>query len=145
MKTVSVFVAVILLVLAARNSQFLGSSAESDTAINAIAPIGIPSNLAQSDEAGPEVKLVLLALLPEGFDMKDMQLEAGEYLFIVGNRTGLNEVNIRFERKGSERLAGGPVGGRKRDFKKRLKLTAGSYVITADDNPNWTCRIVVGF
>lgn len=99
--------------------------------------------VAQSDEAGPEVKLILLALRPEGFETNEMQLNAGDYLFIVGNRTGLREVNVRMEREGKERVTA-TVGGRRRDWKQRLKLTPGTYLITADDNPDWSCRIVVG-
>jgi hypothetical protein len=28
-------------------------------------------------------------------------------------------------------------------MEKRLKLTPGNYLVTANDNPEWTCRIVV--
>jgi len=73
-----------------------------------------------------------------------MQLDVGEYLLIIGNRTGLKEVSIRLDRKGNERVAATAMGGRQRDWKKRLKLTAGTYFVTANDNPTWTCQIVVG-
>jgi hypothetical protein len=143
MKAVLILAAVLLLVVAANNSHYLGRSAEVESAANAIAPVDIPSNLGQSDEAGPGVKLVLLALMPEGFDSNEIQLDAGEYLFIIGNRTGLKEVSVRLDREGNEHIAMAAVGGRRRDWKKRLKLTPGTYVITADDNTDWTCRITV--
>ncbi|HEX3186986.1 MAG TPA: hypothetical protein VHQ94_19465 [Pyrinomonadaceae bacterium] len=146
MKAVFVLAAVVFLVVAIANAQFIKSSADVQSMANAIAPVAVPSILDQSQdqEAGPEVKLVLLALRPEGFETNEMQLQPGEHLFIIGNRTGLREVNVRLERQGDGRVAEVIVGGRPRDWKKRLRLTSGVYVLTANDNPHWICRIVVG-
>ena len=143
MKAILIVVGVVLLVGVAAKSQFAGRVAEVENVAQAIAPITIPAGLEQTGEAGPEVKLVLLALWPQGFETSEMQLEPGEYLFIVGNRTGLREVNVQLEREGNGRVAEAAVGGRQRDWKKRLKLTPGTYVVTANDNPDWTCRVVV--
>lgn len=144
MKAVLIVTAVVLLVVAVTRAQFIGRSADVDSVAYAIPPVLVPSLLDQSQEAGPEVKLVLLALRPEGFESNEMQLNPGEYLFIVGNRTGLREVTMRLERQGSDRIAEVTVGGRPRDWRKRLRLTSGTYVLTANDKPDWTCRIVVG-
>jgi hypothetical protein len=142
MKSILVPAAVFLLVIGAAMSEFVAHVASVER-VDAIAPLALPGSLERSDEAGPEVKLLLLALLPEGFDNKEMQLEPGEYLLIIGNRTGLRDVNVRFDRQGNERIGAGVVDGRQRNWKKRLKLSTGSYVVTANDNPDWTCRIVV--
>lgn len=144
MRAVLILAAVLLLIVAVTKAQFVNLGAQEDSVASAIAPVAIPSSLDQSQEAGPEVKLVLLALVPEGFDTREMQLEPGEYLFIIGNRTALRDVSIRLEREGRERLAEAVVGGRRTDLKKRLRLTPGNYVVTAADNPEWTCRISVG-
>jgi hypothetical protein len=144
MKAILILAAVLLLVIAASHSNFAGSNASLENVpANAIPPVDISSSVGQSGEVGPEFKLVLLALRPEGFDTNEMHLEAGEYVFIIGNRTGLREVSIRLDREGKEQVAAATVGGRPRDWKQRLKLTPGSYVVTANDNPDWTCRIVV--
>lgn len=142
MKSILVPAAVLLLVIGAAMSEFVAHVASVER-VDAIAPVALPGSLERSDEAGPEVKLLLLALLPEGFDNKEMQLEPGEYLLIIGNRTGLRDVNVRFDREGNERIGAGVVDGRQRNWKKRLKLSTGSYVVTANDDPDWTCRIVV--
>ena len=147
MKTVLILTAGVLLVVGVTKAQFVGRYAEVDSvtnATNAIAPVAIPSSLDQSQEASPEVKLILIALRPEGFETNEMQLEPGDYLFIIGNRTGLQNVNVRLDRDGNERIDAASVGGRQRDWKKRLKLSPGVYVLTANDNPDWICRIVVG-
>jgi len=142
-KIIMIIAAALLLVVGAAKSQFVGRLTGTTHLAGGIAPVPIPESLERSDEAGPEVKLVLLALWPEGFETNEMRLESGDYLFIIGNRTGLKEVNIRLDRERDERLVAVTVGGRQRDLKRRLKLTPGSYVVTADRNPNWVCRITV--
>jgi hypothetical protein len=144
MKTPLYLAVVVLLVVVVTGSHLMGHTAEIEDAGNAIAPVEISSIKGQSNEAGSDVKLVLLALRPEGFESSDMQLDPGEYLLIIGNRTGLKEVNVRLEREGDGRIAAAAVGGRQRDWKKRLKLTPGTYVVTANENPDWICRITVG-
>ena len=148
MKAVLILATVLLLVIVAANSNFAGRTARLENgpvaAADANPPVEISANLVQSDEAGPEVKLVLLALLPHGFENTEMQLNAAEYLFIIGNRTGLKEVDVRLDREGKERVLAATVRGRRMDLKQRLKLTPGTYLVTANDNPDWTCRIVVG-
>lgn len=138
MKVVLILGAIILLAIVSTASHL---ARHRENVENVIAPITIPT---QSDEANSDIKLVLLALRPEGFETNEMQLDAGEYLFIIGNRTGLRDVNVRLDREGNERVAAATVGGRHRDLKQRLKLTPGTYLVTANDNPEWTCRIVVG-
>jgi hypothetical protein len=147
MKAVLITATVLLLVGVAANSHFAGRDAraadESSVAVAAIPPVDIPSNLAQPDEVGPDFKLVLLALLPHGFETNEMHLDAGDYMFIIGNRTGLKEVNVRLDREGRDRVGEALVGGRQRDWKQRFKLTPGNYIVSADNNPDWNCRIVV--
>ena len=105
-------------------------------------PSAIP--IPASDELTSDVKLVLLALRPEGFETNEMQLAAGDYVFVIGNRTGMKEINVRLDREQRERLVAATLRGRQKDWKQRLRLTPGTYIVTANDNPNWTCRIVVG-
>lgn len=144
MKAALIVAAVILLVVFTTRSHFARRASDAEAPSNAILPIAIPVNQEQTGEAGPEVPLVLLALWPEGFETNEMKLEPGEYLFMIGNRTGLKQVNFQLHREGRERLAGATVGGRQKDLKQRLRLTPGIYVVTANDNPEWTCRITVG-
>ena len=147
MKALLITAAVLLLVGVAAKSHLAGRHANavdgSQAASEEIPPVEIPSNMVQSDEVGPEFKLILLALLPHGFETTEMQLDAGEYRFIIGNRTGLKEVKVRMEREGQEQVAAATLGGRQRDLKQRLNLTPGNYLISAGDNPDWTCRISV--
>lgn len=147
MKAILIAAAVLLLVGVAAQSHFAGrhiTAAEKPPAAeDAIPPVSIPSTPTQFDEVGPDFKLVLLALLPHGFETSELQLEAGEHLFIIGNRTGLKEVDVRLDREGKGRVGEATVGGRQRNWKQRFKLTPGNYIVSANDNPEWSCRIVV--
>jgi hypothetical protein len=147
MKTIIITAVVVLLVGVAAKTHFAGRNVTAvekfPAAAEAIPPVDIPSSLAQPDEVGPDFKLVLLALLPHGFETNEMQLEAGEYFFIIANRTGLREVDVRLDREGKGRVGEATVGGRKRNWKQRFKLTPGNYIVSANDNPNWICRIEV--
>jgi hypothetical protein len=144
MKLLIVFAASVLLVLVGANSRLIGRYSLSKDAANEIPVVHVPPILDQTGEAGPDVKLVLLALLPEGFETSEMRLAPGDYVFIIGNRTGLREVDFRLDRDRNARVAAATLPGRQKDWKQRIRLTTGTYVVTANDNAEWSCRIVVG-
>ena len=87
---------------------------------------------------------MLVALRPEGFEPAEIELSAGEYLFVVRNRTGLDEINVRLQRENGEPLGQGKIEARRKDWKQRLKLTPGTYILSEDSHSDWHCRIVVG-
>jgi hypothetical protein len=112
-------------------------------------PTNVPSETSPpvqerlTDEAPADIQVVLLALRSDGFEPAEIKLAAGEYLFVVRNRSGLDEVNVRLFRGNSEQLRSGKVGARRNDWKQRIQLTPGNYVLTETGHPEWTCRIEV--
>ena len=107
----------------------------------AIDPIPIQEKLA--DEAPSDIQVVLLALRTEGFEPTEVNLSAGEYLFVVRNRSGLDEVDLRLVRENGEHLGQSKVHARRSDWKQRMKLTPGVYLLSETGHPEWTCRVVV--
>jgi hypothetical protein len=95
------------------------------------------------DEAPSRIQVVLVALRPEGFEPAEMRLSSGEYLFVVRNRTGLDEVNVHLTSQSSQQLLTARVGASRQALKRRLQLTSGTYHLTEADHPEWTCTIVV--
>jgi hypothetical protein len=95
------------------------------------------------DEAPSDIKVVLLTLRSEGFDPAEMQLPAGEYLLVVRNRTGLDEVDVRLVHEDGHNLDQAKVGARQKDWKQRLKLTPGTYLINEANHSDWNLRLVV--
>jgi hypothetical protein len=96
-----------------------------------------------ADEAPSNIQVVLLSLRPEGFEPTEMQLPLGDYLFVVRNRTGLDEVNVRLAGESGQPMLAAKVGLRRQDLKQRLHLALGTYRLTEKDHPDWTCTIVV--
>ena len=141
MKAVLVLV-VTLVVLASAVSHYAGRGTTGSQQPSLTAPDSSSAPTAQSDEASPDIKVVLVNLRPEGCEPEELQLTAGEYLFIVRNRSGLEEVNLRLIRE-NQQLADGKIPAQRKDWKQRLKLTPGTYQLTESTQPEWTCRIVV--
>jgi hypothetical protein len=147
-KTILLFVtvcAVISMVITTTN--FAGRS----TSEEGVPPIQI-SNLSsgvihgnekQTNEGSSNIQVVLLALRPEGFEPAEMQLPQGNYLFVVKNRTGLDEVNVRLVNENSQQILTAKVGSRGRDLKHRIEVAPGTYRLSETDHPDWTCTIVV--
>jgi hypothetical protein len=105
--------------------------------------VNIPGKESFADEAPSNIQVVLFALHAEGFEPAEMQLPAGEYLFVVRNRTGLDEVNVRLVSENSQQMLAARVGLRRQDLKRRLHLEPGTYRLTETDHPDWTCTLVI--
>lgn len=133
---------VMLVVLATAVSQYAGSTTTDNQQPSIPAADNSSAPAAQSDEAISDIKVVLVNLRPEGCEPEELQLPAGEYLFIARNRTGLDEVNLRLTRE-SQQIADAKIPALRKDWKQRLKLTPGTYQLTESTQPQWTCRIVV--
>lgn len=138
--------AILFIAAATTTAEFIeaSNSANNVTQLSAQPTTVEPVRIGQtSDEASADVKVVLLTLRGEGFEPAEMQLAAGEYLLVVRNRSGLKEVNVRLVRDNSELLGQAKVGARHRDWKPRLRLTPGTYVLAETNYPEWSMRIVV--
>lgn len=95
------------------------------------------------NEAPSHIQVILLTLRAEGFEPAEMPLPAGEYLLVVKNRSGLDEVDVRLVRENGEHMGQTKVGARNKDWKQRLKLKAGTYLLSEVNHPDWASRIVV--
>jgi hypothetical protein len=96
-----------------------------------------------SDETPADIQVVLVTLRADGFEPAELQLPAGEYLLVVRNRTGLDEVNVSLVRENGQHLGQSKVGARQKDWKQRFKLTPGTYLLNETNHPDWTTRVVV--
>jgi hypothetical protein len=108
-----------------------------------VAPVEVQESQKLPDEAPSEIQVVLFALRTEGFEPTEMQLRPGEYLFVMRNRTGLDEVNVRLLSERGQQMLAAKVGLRRQDLKQRLHLTPGTYRLTETDHPDWTSTIIV--
>ena len=101
------------------------------------------SALPQQEEGAAALEAVVVNLRPEGFEPAELTLAAGEYLFVVNNRTGLDEFALRLEREGQGTMREARPPRRKRNWRQVLQLTPGTYVLTETNRPEWTLRVIV--
>lgn len=78
-----------------------------------------------------------------GFDPDQITRPAGQVIIAVDNRSGLDEVWLRLDREGGERLVDTHVEKEKLDWRGRMTLAPGRYRITEAEHPDWICLITV--
>lgn len=101
------------------------------------------TSFAVPNEPDDEAKVLLLTMRPSGFEPQRLTLNAGKYLVVVRNRTGLSEFALRLERETGERLHEAAARRYQRDWKYLLQLPPGTYVLKETNHPEWICRITV--
>ena len=105
-------------------------------------PAHVPQQQTNSAEERLEAELVVVG--PNGFEPAEITRPAGQFLLIVDNRSGLEQVQVRVERvTGRERLH--DVGLSKEEFtwNTLLRLPPGDYVLTEASHPDWVCRLTL--
>ena len=109
----------------------------------AAAPAARPEGRQAADEepAGPESEVV--TLLPEGFEPAEITRPRGEFLLVVHNRSGLDEVTWRLEREAGSRLREVRLGEGRLRSGSFEDLTPGTYLLSADGHPEWVCRVTI--
>ena len=97
----------------------------------------------QAGSEEEDLRVLLVAIRPSGFEPKEITLPAGDYLVVVRNRSGSDEFDLRLERNTGQILREVPARRFKRDWKQILQLTPGNYVIRETNHPDWICRITI--
>jgi hypothetical protein len=144
-KTVLLLAACAVLAMAIATTIFAErlTNADNFTSPHTISPVNTQGRERLADEASTNTQVVLFALQAEGFEPTEMQLSPGEYLFVVTNRSGLDEVNVRLVRENGQQMIADKVGLKGKELKRRLHLAPGTYRLTETDHPDWACTIVV--
>jgi hypothetical protein len=78
-----------------------------------------------------------------GFEPKEINRPKGQFLLVVHNRSGVEEVNLRLDHEAGNRLHEVRVGRDRLDWRAPLDLHPGQYVLTEAGHPGWICRINV--
>ncbi|HEV8431328.1 MAG TPA: hypothetical protein VGQ41_25735 [Pyrinomonadaceae bacterium] len=96
---------------------------------------GVGSNQAPSD-------VLLVSLLPTGFEPSEVTHPAGKFLFGVNNRTGLDDLRFQLIDE-----SGRPVGEKRmvkeKIWRKVIEPTAGRYVLRVVGHPSWRCELII--
>lgn len=90
-----------------------------------------------------QLQLERVTITPTGFNPEAITRPAGQVIVAVDNRTGLEEIRLRLEREGGQRLVDVSVNRKKLDWRKRIDLAAGRYRLTEVNHPEWLCQITI--
>ncbi|HSE16492.1 MAG TPA: hypothetical protein VLB46_05540 [Pyrinomonadaceae bacterium] len=97
--------------------------------------------LAQDPNAAVQAELITIT--STGFEPTELTRLNGRFLLAIDNRSGLDDVQLYFERE-----TGGPVNvplGRRRRLAWReiIDLQPGTYILRARNDESWRCRITI--
>jgi hypothetical protein len=67
----------------------------------------------------------------------------GDYIFSVSNQSGVAEINLRFDREQGGQLQTARIKGERLRWRQKIRLTAGTYLMSEASHPDWVCRIVI--
>jgi hypothetical protein len=95
----------------------------------------------QEDTDQSDVKGLVIALLPTGFDPAEIEIPKGRYLFHVQNRCRVRDLAYRLEFESGEQVH--EVHDKKMQWKKEIDLHPGTYVLSVVDHPDWRSTIRV--
>jgi hypothetical protein len=85
----------------------------------------------------------IITLLPTGFEPKEINRPKGQFLLVVHDRSGADDVNFRLNREAGNRLHDVRVEEGMLSWRTPLDLHPGAYVLTEAGHPEWSCRINV--
>ncbi len=93
--------------------------------------------------AQSQIETMRVTITTIGFDPDELTHPAGQVVLAVDNRSGLEEVRLRLDREGGERLADVLVERGQLDWHDTITLSAGHYTLTEANHPEWACHITI--
>jgi hypothetical protein len=93
--------------------------------------------------AQTQTETLRVTITTTGFDPDELTHAPGQVTLAIDNRSGLEEVRLRLDREGGERLADVLVERGQLDWHDTVTLSAGRYLLTEANHPQWMCQITV--
>jgi hypothetical protein len=124
-----------LAIVRSNSSAILPTPKQSDVAASAMVATAVSQN-----QAPPGVLMV--SLLPTGFEPSELTHPAGKILLGVNNRTGLSD--LRFQLTDEN---GRPVGEKRmvkeKIWRKVIEPKPGRYMLRVLGHPSWFCDVII--
>lgn len=102
--------------------------------------VGSSASILQ-DTARDRMEAEVITLTPTGFEPKEISRRSGDFLLAVSNRSGLEEIVLRLDRIGGDRMQEQRMSKKRRAWQETMNLPAGQYILSEANNPDWVCRI----
>ena len=104
---------------------------------------GPASSLAQPSGPAEPIEVERITVLPTGFQPTEISRPKGKMLLAVDDHSGLNEIQLRLDQTGGNRLHGGRVVKKNPHWRSLWDLNPGSYLLTEANHPDWVCHITI--
>jgi hypothetical protein len=85
----------------------------------------------------------LITLQQTGFEPNELTRPQGAFILGVDNRSGLEAIELRFERASRERLTALHAPRRKISWREVVELPPGHYLLSEANHPEWTCNVTI--
>ena len=102
-----------------------------------------PYSLGVQNKSGERVEAEVITLTPTGFEPREISRPSGAFLLAVSNRSSLQEVVLRLDRIGGNRMQELQLSRKRQGWKGVVNLPAGQYVLSEAGNPDWVCQITI--
>lgn len=89
------------------------------------------------------VETEVITIRPSGFEPSEVTRPKGLFALAVENRSGLEEVTLRLDREGGNRLHEARVPRVELNWKQGVDVAPGRYLLTEANHSEWTCVITV--
>lgn len=122
---------------------FVGRAANVKSSLNSN-PVVLESKSNKVNEVvSPQAELQVLSFVvtPEGFEPGETIVRHGKSLILLQNRTGIRDLNFSLTRENEGRVAESEP--QKRDWKARVQLSPGTYILGETNHPEWKSVIQV--
>jgi hypothetical protein len=106
-------------------------------------PISVVPTALQNKTLNDVIEAEIVTIRPTGFEPAAITRPQGEFLLVINNRSGLEEVTWRLDREAGGNLREVKIHDGKLRSGNFEDLPPGRYVLTEANHPDWICHITV--
>jgi hypothetical protein len=134
---------IIIGVIAVTASGWLDSSTRSEEMLSKEQPAQASLALRPPTVLSNQLQVERVTITPTGFNPEEITRPAGQVILAIDNRSGLEEIRLRLDREGGQRMVDVRVDRKKLDWRRRIDLPAGRYRLTEGNHPSWLLQITI--
>jgi hypothetical protein len=106
-------------------------------------PDSVAPTTLQNKTLNDDIEAEIATILPTGFEPAAITRPQGEFLLVINNRSGLEEITWRLDLEIGGKLREVKVGDGKLRSGNFEDLPPGRYVLSEANHPEWICRITI--
>jgi len=99
------------------------------------------SIISYQDEPSERMEFVVITVTPFGFEPQEIERSRNAFVLAVHNHSGIADLSLRLHRVNNEKLHEIQMRRGRGRWQLPLNLPAGDYLLTAESQPEWRCKI----